>query len=833
MKVDITMKLLTTTLVIFTLLICTINAFAAEGIWTSFTVFDNPEINVRSIDIAPDGSVWAGSDGGGIACYNSETWDLFTIDNGLADNNAPYVKVGSDGVVWIGTDGGGISRFDGEIWTTFTTDEGLADNSISAIDVSPDGTVWAGTQGYGVSRYDGESWITLTTDDGLPSNNVSAIGINQEGIVWIGTNSAGICRFDGESWTTFDKDDGFTNTKVNTIVFIGSIPFVKTVEGIFSYNENEKLWTHREHYFSRYYDDSIDITSNFSLWICMRDKKVNYQFFPTFQTFTLNDESVNRIYTIKAVDDYIAWIGTDNGKVFQLKIIVDIPNNNIPDDLPYGNTPYLDPDKKHIAVITSIYMTQSHADVIAGRILEGYGYYGENRPPRVQVISMYVDQVRSDDLSRGLADKHGFTIYPTIRETLLMGGDDLAVDGVLLIVEAGDYPLNEKGQMLYPRYEFYKDVMDVFRETGKSVPVFTDKHLSYEWDKAKWMYDQSIELGFPLMAGSSLPVTFRRPPMEIEKGTPIEKAVLTLNNGGESYGIHALEALQCMVERREGGETGIKTVQYFSDEPVWQWLDENQWAEELLEEAMAGIPDRTQGSIREIRNPALYLLEYKSGLEAVVLLSNDLINRYFGFAAKVSGTETPVSTAFWLQPVYYNHFSGLAYHIEELIINGEPSYPVERTLLTTGALSAIMDSKYNNGNFGDTGLRIDTPHLNINYTAQKESVYNQGEVPPYDNIFVAEEKPVEFEILQNYPNPFNPETTIEFSLTSESTVDLSIYNITGQKVRTIVSESMIAGIHSIRWDGTSESGQTLSSGVYIARITMGEKVAARSMMLMK
>ncbi|MBT4483233.1 MAG: T9SS type A sorting domain-containing protein [Candidatus Latescibacteria bacterium] len=93
--------------------------------------------------------------------------------------------------------------------------------------------------------------------------------------------------------------------------------------------------------------------------------------------------------------------------------------------------------------------------------------------------------------------------------------------------------------------------------------------------------------------------------------------------------------------------------------------------------------------------------------------------------------------------------------------------------------------------------------------------------------------PEEIEIISNYPNPFNPETTIEFSLPGESAVDLSIYNITGQKVRTLVSEPMTAGTHSIHWSGTSDSGQALSSGVYISRIIMGNKVASRSMMLMK
>jgi flagellar hook assembly protein FlgD len=93
--------------------------------------------------------------------------------------------------------------------------------------------------------------------------------------------------------------------------------------------------------------------------------------------------------------------------------------------------------------------------------------------------------------------------------------------------------------------------------------------------------------------------------------------------------------------------------------------------------------------------------------------------------------------------------------------------------------------------------------------------------------------PEEIEIISNYPNPFNPETTIEYSLAKAGFVNLDIYNITGQKVRTLGSRPMTPGTHAAIWDGTNDSGHAVSSGVYIARIVMGEKVAARSMMLVK
>ncbi|MGH9667645.1 MAG: hypothetical protein ACRD9L_24780 [Bryobacteraceae bacterium] len=172
--------------------------------------------------------------------------------------------------------------------------------------------------------------------------------------------------------------------------------------------------------------------------------------------------------------------------------------------------------RKRIAIVTTVYRLNSHADVIAGRLLAGYEYYGKQHEPRVDVVSMYTDQIPKNDMSRALAAKYGFHIYPSIREALTLGGKSLAVDGVVFIGEHGDYSYNEKGQHLYPRYELYKQIVDVFRESGRVVPVYCDKHFSYDWQKAKWMFEQSRELKFPLMAGSSVPLAWRRPPLEFD-----------------------------------------------------------------------------------------------------------------------------------------------------------------------------------------------------------------------------------------------------------------------------------------------------------------------------
>ncbi len=210
----------------------------------------------------------------------------------------------------------------------------------------------------------------------------------------------------------------------------------------------------------------------------------------------------------------------------------------------------------------------SHARSIIGKCLHGYNY--DNQPPKpgFEIASMYTHQTPENDISRRWGRESGIPCFDTIYEALTLGGDELAVDGVLLIGEHGDYPWNEKGQHLYPRYELYLQIVDAFRMTGRSAPVFNDKHLSYSWIQAKRMVDISYGLGFPFMAGSSIPVMYREPEIDVPLGAPVKHAVALGWGNRDSYGFHLLETVQCFIERRRGGETGVRSVQALDGDAV-------------------------------------------------------------------------------------------------------------------------------------------------------------------------------------------------------------------------------------------------------------------------
>ncbi len=220
------------------------------------------------------------------------------------------------------------------------------------------------------------------------------------------------------------------------------------------------------------------------------------------------------------------------------------------------------------------------------------------------------------------------------------------------------------------------------------------------------------------MAGSSLPVTWRRPPLELPRGCQIDAAVQISYGPFEGYGFHAIEALQCMVERRKGGETGVRAVQCLKGDAIWKSLDDGRWSKPLLDAALALVPAHANADLRattsKTDDAGVFLIEYRDGLQAAVAVLNGWLYEgdggAFTFAAKLRGQDKPAATHFYLQqPDPFAHFGYQLRAIESMIQTGHPAYPVERTLLTTGILDAVMTSAH------EGQRRVETPHLAIRY----------------------------------------------------------------------------------------------------------------------
>ncbi len=373
-----------------------------------------------------------------------------------------------------------------------------------------------------------------------------------------------------------------------------------------------------------------------------------------------------------------------------------------------------------IAAICTTYHVRSHADNIITRLLEGYWINEKHYDPPGRVVSLYMDQVHPTDIGYRLSTAYDFPVVKTISDALTLGTGKLAVDGVVQVAEHGNYPFNEKQQQLYPRYEFFEQIVAVFRKSGRSVPVFSDKHLSYDWNKAKRMYDWSRELHFPFMAGSSVSVTFRRPELDFPLGVEFEDALMVGGGWVSDGGVfHNLETLQCFVERRKGGETGVRTVEHLEGDAVWKAAEQGRWSKELMHAALARAQKPGPGRPEDVKHPVLCLLEYNDGFKAAVVMLGGLVNEYL-VAFKVKGRPQIDSTLCYVPTENSNNFSPLVHGIAHMLTTGKLYYPVERTLLTTGALSFLMESAYQGHK------RLETPQLRIAYRAPAESYYAHG-----------------------------------------------------------------------------------------------------------
>lgn len=372
----------------------------------------------------------------------------------------------------------------------------------------------------------------------------------------------------------------------------------------------------------------------------------------------------------------------------------------------------------------------SHADWIITKLLDGYWWKGAHTPSRVEIVSAYIHQLQESALGQKVCKSKGIPIFNTVGDALTLGGTDLAVDGVVLIGEHGVYHDNLKGQKYYPRWWLYQQIIRVFERRKRSVPVFNDKHLSTSWDEAKWMFDKSRELDFPLSGGSSIPFYYRKPEIELGIDTPIRASVVAGGAGDEGGLFHCVDVLQAFVERRKGGETGVRAVQCIRGPETWKWTDRNPWAGKLLDAIRTNF-DLKPGHFQETtREPWVTIVEYRDGTKGAIY---SLRGVGWTYAGEIGGQKnsTIVSMLGWPGPYSQYHAANAFEHwlIEMMLTRKEP-FNAERLLLSTGIVAFNMESNWQNGRYSAVGRRVETPFMNMSYRTTRGAMFETGPRPP-------------------------------------------------------------------------------------------------------
>lgn len=389
------------------------------------------------------------------------------------------------------------------------------------------------------------------------------------------------------------------------------------------------------------------------------------------------------------------------------------------------------PRRPRIAFLGTALYQHSHAQHFLDRFVQGYAFGGRWVAPRLEVAGVYLDQFPGNDLGRERLARHGLRSCATVTEALTLGTGRLAVDGVAIIAEHGDYPKTAKGQTRYPRHAWFKETVGVFERAGRAVPVFNDKHLSTDWAECREMVADARRLGFPFYAGSSLPVTWRLPALELPPDVPLSESVCVAYGGIDSYDFHALETAQCMSERRRGGETGLRSVQALTGPRAYDALAARDPTRRLFLSALSrshtlpvegGYPTGpvdfawARAALPDITG---YFLEHTDGFRTAVFLTGI---RDFNYAGLRADTDEVVGCQMMLPfpnrgATTADFFNPLVRHVEEMILAGRTEYPVERTLLTSGMVIAAVDS------LAAGGAVIETPQMDVAYQGLRGSMF--------------------------------------------------------------------------------------------------------------
>lgn len=346
------------------------------------------------------------------------------------------------------------------------------------------------------------------------------------------------------------------------------------------------------------------------------------------------------------------------------------------------------------------YFPDSHADVFFSRLLDGYRLNHEAHEPRLQAVSFYVDQFPINDMAREQAEEHGIQIYPSVAAAMRLGGSKIAVDAVAIVGEHGKYPRTPRGNFMYPRWRYFDEATQVMRDEGRVLPMYQDKYFAYAWPDARATYDRVRSMRIPFMCGSTVPLSWQRPPLSIPRGAAIAEIAATSYSDIEEHAYHGIEALQSVAERR-GKQTGAGV-----ERVRWAGPGEFQGGA-LLDAALARRVNAVPPVSGRVSREA-FEIHYRDGLRAT-LVHMPQETRDYCVAASVRGQAEPVSTCFYIELYLHNHWSFMVRNFENLVLTGREPNPIERTLIANGIMLAGLESRRLGGKW------VETPELDISY----------------------------------------------------------------------------------------------------------------------
>ena len=392
-----------------------------------------------------------------------------------------------------------------------------------------------------------------------------------------------------------------------------------------------------------------------------------------------------------------------------------------------------DTGEKGIAIIATEWAFESLAQQVGDAFLMGYPYEGKWHQPRARVRSVYVERDPTSALIRQRSDGFGMVLYPTIAETLRCGKSSIGVDAVLVLADSGSKPRStQSDRERCDRYRYFQQIVKIFREEQTALPLYFSHFLSDYFKESEIILSTSQKIGSPLMTGSTTPLTWRMPECDLPYGRAVKEALVVTGRDSETAEFEALEAMQGMLERRRGGETGVRSVRLLKGDQVWQAASERRWSQTLLEAALSRSDKLLGITLKDARpqdlvnsgvlpgivdHPRACIIEYVDGLRATLLQLRGAIGDLV-FSARLAGRTNPLATQFLTAPMISgSHSSCLVTKIEAMVTTGVSPCPAERGWLVRGVLEKSEESGVRRGEM------VRTPELKRTYRVPKQSQY--------------------------------------------------------------------------------------------------------------
>ena len=268
-------------------------------------------------------------------------------------------------------------------------------------------------------------------------------------------------------------------------------------------------------------------------------------------------------------------------------------------------------------------------------------------------------------------------IFPTVTGAVGVGTRGVPVEGVILVGEHGQYATNSRRQKLYPRRRLFDEVVHAFRLLGRRVPVFTDKHLSYDWLFARWMYDLARHEGIPLMAGSSLPVAWRVSAAPVADRRRADAGLRTGLWRPRRLWVPRPRDVAVHGRTPRGGETGVASVRTLTGHGGLGGGRSRASGRATcsMRSSRRGGREPQGARVRPLPDDTLFLIRYADGLESAVAMLGS-VGEMLRLRLPASRVAEPDATVFDLQNgTPFGHFGYLLRAIEQMIQTGAPPTP--------------------------------------------------------------------------------------------------------------------------------------------------------------